>query len=191
MSQFLSIPTQTYKLGWRNDILAPITLSTIPDEYLERYSKSRSIEIKTFSINQRTISLEDYIEEDVDFDDLEALCDFLDAKLKPAGLRLPTEDEWEVAMGMGQRAFPWGDELRNDILAPITLEGIVFNSNTYEIELTRSALKLGDGGEAICGCYPWPAAWMSLAVSHRMNDESIADCFYEFLEEATFRTVKL
>jgi hypothetical protein len=52
-------------------------------------------------------------------------------------------------------------------------------------------MKLGDGGEAICGGYPWPAAWLALAPSFRMLDDDVAPAFHEFLEGTYIRPVRL
>ena len=54
----------------------------------------------------------------------------------------------------------------------------------------RCALKLGDGGEAVCGSYPWPVAWLSLSPSYRLAGDEVDDLLTEFLEEAIVRPVK-
>jgi len=131
--------------------------------------------------------------------DLEALCAALNDALAPHGLRLPSEDELEAACG--GFLFPWGHEVPDGIpwgdettfkghKSPNAL-GLVLNHNPYRVEVVTNAFKLGDGGEAVCGAYPWPVAWLSLSPSYRLVGDSVEDLLTEFLEEARVRPVKL
>ena len=135
-----------------------------------------------------------------ELDDVETLadaCDACDAALRERGLRLPTEDELEAAFG--GLLFPWGDEVPEG--APYgdvafrrhkerTAGGLWPIGDTYRVELTRTAVKLGDGGEAICGAYPWPIAWLSFCPSFRLSATEVDELIIEFLETANVRPVR-
>ncbi|MEZ5303014.1 MAG: hypothetical protein R3F11_20590 [Verrucomicrobiales bacterium] len=137
-----------------------------------------------------------------EFDDLQSIEDLshsLNRFLRRVGTRLPFEDELEAAFW--GRAFPWGDEIPDGIpyqnqtsflghTRP-SLSGLRFNSSSYVVEIADGILKLGDGGEAVCGAYPPPIGWLCYSPSFRLADSDIEGCFWEFLEDAEFRQVLL
>ena len=97
---------------------------------------------------------------------------------------LPTEDEHEAAFG--EAMFFWGNEVPKG--RPLrdktsfvghqeqTGRGLLPLGDPYHTELTWTALKHGDGGEALCGHYPWPIPWFSFCPSFRLagQEEYIA-----------------
>jgi hypothetical protein len=127
------------------------------------------------------------------------VCAHVEQRLAIDGLRVPTEDELEAAAGGS--LFPWGTTIPEGI--PYGNEttfvdhhrpqasGLVLNDDPYRMELTRCALKLGDGGAAICGDDRWPMAWLALSPSFRLTDADMVDCFPETLEATFVRPVKL
>lgn len=170
----------------------------------QRLSKRRIVSLPDFEISAECLKLKNLMELDQDqFTAAETLtdyCDAVDSVLKQFGTRLPTEDELEAAMAC--HLFPWGDELPSG--SPYgnetefkghfkpSVTGLVYNGDTYKTELTRSALKLGDGGEALCGGYPWPMAWLALSPAYRIDStELVDDVLYEFMQDAEIRQVRL
>ena len=63
-------------------------------------------------------------------------------------------------------------------------------ADPYKVETVHHAFKLGDGGEAICGAYPWPITWLSLSPSWSLGNHDVQDCFLEFIEGAFVRPVR-
>lgn len=61
----------------------------------------------------------------------------------------------------------------------------------YCVEIAETAFKLGDGGEAVCGSYPWPIVWLSFCPSYRLVGGATEDLLSEFLEEAQVRPVRI
>ena len=144
------------------------------ESFFQRFSKRREVELAPFAMATQAIALEALMEElmgpgadeayEEALDGLEGLadfCAFVDGHLRHHGLRLATEDELEAACGPG--LFVWGDALPDGSPHETRFEGhrqangvgLRFNHDPYAGELTRCAVKLGDGGESICGGYPW------------------------------------
>lgn len=97
--------------------------------------------------------------------------------------------------------FPWGDQIPDGVpygdetsftahLAP-NQYGLALNANSYCVEIAETAFKLGDGGEAVCGSYPWPIVWLSFCPSYRLVEGATEDLLSEFLEEAQVRPVRI
>jgi hypothetical protein len=159
--------------------------------------------LAAFEIAQVSVPLEEILGDPYDLsediDSIAALCEAIDAELKFSGLRLPTEDELEAACG-GQ-LFWWGMRVPDG--RPYHTEtsfhlhhqpnalGLLLNDDPYNLEVARSAFKLGDGGAALCGESPWPVAWLTLAPSWRLGEADVADLFLEHLETARIRPVRL
>lgn len=206
---YITITAQTHNLGWSHtDLVTPKAFASIDshigyDAFLSRFSSQRKVFLESFSVSKDCIRVADLYDFDEDlFDGVSSLseaCDAVDCILALRGQRVATEDELEAAMGAG--LFPWGDELPDGVpygkltefkghLRP-SRSGLNYNASTYAVEITRTALKLGDGGAAVCGGDPWPIAWMSLCPSFRLLDKDIDGCLAEFLEDAEVRPVKL
>lgn len=202
--EFITIPQGIYELGWHyNDQISAKAKQHISNflpmrEFTTRFSTHRQVDLVSFSIASTALSVEAMVNYYLSEEQIKAistitvLCDMLDDVLKPRGLRIPTEDEFEVACGGG--LFPWGMEIPDGIpyQSETTFQqhkkpnkyGLLLNANPYSVALVKDAFKLGDGGEAICGGYPWPIAWFALASSWSLSDREINDCLSEFIEEA-------
>jgi hypothetical protein len=205
--EFVTIPSSTYELGWRftsdlpDDVLAGLRSIMPLNELPRRFSARRRVALTAFEIATTTFPLADLLGDPYELsgiDTIEALCARVDDALAAAELRLPTEDELEAAAGGS--LFPWGSEVPEGIpygaLTSFSLHqqpnryGLRLNSDPYQVELSRHALKFGDGGTSICGGDPWPVAWFALAAAFRLQDDDIADCFVETLEAVRVRPVK-
>lgn len=206
---FISILGGTFELGWHH-ALAEDAMSSVEsfvswDEFAaRRLSKRRTVELPAFEISETCLKLESLMELQPQLfnvaETFKDYCGAVDKALEQFGTRLPTEDELETAMGC--RLFPWGDELPVGIpygketsfrghLKP-SITGLVYNGDTYKTELTHSALKLGDGGEAVCGGYPWPMAWLTFSPAYRIDSAELCDdVLYEFMRETEIRQVRL
>jgi hypothetical protein len=206
---FVTIPAAKYELGWRFTSCLPKEAIAGMSGFLPLtgpmtwHSKQREAVVASFEIAIEAIHIEELIGPVYEVDDsvwnIETLCGLVDGRLAQNGLRLPSEDEFEAACGGS--LFAWGMNIPDGI--PYGLEtsfeehqkpnayGLTLNSNPYRTELTRCALKLGDGGVSICHSYPWPLAWLALSPCFHMLDEHIEDCFLETLEETYVRPVKL
>ncbi|MES2597526.1 MAG: hypothetical protein V4662_19415 [Verrucomicrobiota bacterium] len=188
------------------DAIASIEEFVSWEDILEnRFSKPRTVEIGGFYISEKCLKMEGLMErKPLLFEEAATFADYCDATdrvLKEFGTRLPTEDELEAAFGGD--LFPWGSELPDGV--PYKSEtsfkrhhlpghkGLVYNSDPYKTELTRSALKLGDGGESICGSYPWPMAWLALSQAYRISPSELddSDALYDFMNDAEVRQVRL
>jgi hypothetical protein len=201
---FASIPGGTYELGWRftlPDRVRELADKDAVDGYIARCSVARKVDLAPFEIARQPIRYADLIGDPYDWGrgaTLESLCDVVDRRLASDGLRLPSEDELEAAAGGA--LFPWGMLLPDGI--PYGAEaafvghkepssfGLQLLGDPYKVELSRTALKFGDGGAAICGGDPWPLAWLALSPSFRLTDREIVDCFPETLEECYVRPVR-
>jgi len=207
---FKKIKQNTHHLGWRyNDTFPPEAIKTIQDFAHDEdfrtlfFSPKRTVTLDAFSIAKTTVTWEDLVEWETDAfyeaETLEAFCDLLDQRLRTFGWRLPTEDEFEAACGGS--LFVWGDEIPDGEPSGSGTEftkhkmptesGLLLNADTYNIELVRHQIKLGDGGEAICGGYPYPIAWLALSPKHRIPKEMYGEAFIEYLEDAGIRPVLL
>lgn len=201
----VSIPGGTYELGWRHKpegaALSALEEFVSLAELEVRHSPPRTVHLSAFEITASCVKLADLIEARADLFEHAAsmsdYCDATDAVLAEWGFRLPTEDEFEAALGPA--SFPWGNEIPKGIPHSgqtqfrghfqATSRGLSYNPSTYLGELVRTALKLGDGGEAICGAYPWPVPWLSFSPAYRIGGD--VDFLHEYLEGAEVRRVKL
>jgi len=205
---FVKIPGGAYDLGWQpenlpSDVLHALREFVDLNELSARYSPRRTVKMTSFSISADCIKLRSLMEgaeEELEsVSDIQSLCDVVEKLLLVQGLRLASEDEWEVAFGGS--LFPWGARVPDGAsygsqtqfsghLHPTKL-GLSFNPSTYAVELSKGAFKLGDGGEAVCGSYPWPLTWMPLCISHRMVSSNVDGCLREFIEDAEVRLVQV
>lgn len=205
---FVRIDAGEHELGWRfsqrlpSSARAAIERSVPMGDFVTRFSAYRRVRLPTFDIaSSAALTVEGLLGDVYELDGIETLldaCDACDAALLHQGLRLPTEDELEAAFA-GQ-VFPWGDTVPDGL--PYTGQtsfaahkertgrGLWPLGDTYHPELTRTALKLGDGGEAVCGGYPWPIAWFSLCPSFRLAGDSVDELLFEFLETTHVRPVR-
>jgi len=195
----------TYPIGWRHQLpeLARQGIdSFLPREaYMEAFSKAREVELGGFEMQVEPVAVEalmgaidDYVLEEIC--DVGGLCDRLDEVLASSGWRLPTEDEFEAAVGGG--LFAWGHTLPAgspyqpgdfELHQAPTSRGLMLPHNSYQVELVRAALKMGDGGSAVCGGYPWPVAWLTLSPSARVPESMLDDVFI-WTEDATVHPVR-
>ena len=203
---FVRIGAAEHELGWRfTDSLPDRARAAIEgfspmDDFLARVSRPRRVHLAEFEIAASpALTVRELLGDvyELELYTLEEVCDACDAALRERGWRVPTEDELEAAFG--GRLFPWGDavpdgEPRGDRTTferhrEPTAKGLRVDADTYAVELTRTALKLGDGGEAICGSYPWPIAWLSFCPSFRLAGDSVEELLLEFLETTRVRPV--
>ena len=205
---FIDVPRCDASLGWRFDSVlsqeAADSLTAHLGDYdfrHELFSPSRKVAIEPFSISAEPILWTELCKdhEKVEAaDSLRAICSQLNAQLEPQGLRLPTEDELEIAIGGS--LFAWGDTIPDGIPYSDYTEfeghkqpnprGILFNADTYSTELVDGYLKMGDGGVTVCGGEPWPMAWLSLSPAFRVPSEMYESCLPEYLETALIHPVR-
>ena len=201
---FVEIPGRHYALGNRPDLEG---LNPGDREWVEaRFSKPRTVTLAPFSIATTTLSAEDLLAELSDdvLDRIENYADIaalLQTELHALGLRLPSSDELEAAFAPNGQVFPWGaarpegepwpSKTTFDAHRRPTELGLVPNSNPYRVELTTDAVMFGDGGESLCGGYPWPIPWMSFSPAYRVPIELVEDLLFEFLEESRIRAVRV
>lgn len=203
--EFVKFPAAEARLGLDPSRLPAKALAELDaffgdDAWRDRLGAPRTVELDSFAIARSTMPIADLIGNPyalpVEIDSLSAVCAHVDALLAEEGLRLPTEDELEAACGGG--IFFWGDELpegspsRTDF-APLKgpmPTGLRVDGDTYQVELARTAFMLGDGGEAVCGAYPWPTAWLCLSPAWRLRDDDVGDVLLEFLEGTHVRPVR-
>ena len=204
---FVEVPEGRFEIGWRfssqlsDEQWDAITAFIAKEEFLAQFSSQRIVALPGFAIASKSISIDEVLGEAQDYDAANTLadvCDLVDRALRPFGMRLPSEDELEAACG--GELFPWGMTVPDGI--PYGSEtnfvehqqpnprGVQANSNPYRVELVRTAFKLGDGGTALCGGYPWPIPWFALAGSWTMKGASVDEYLFELLEEARIRPVR-
>lgn len=172
------------------------------DFRLELFSPPRDVVIKPFSISAEPVPWTDLCDDHEkveDEDSLSAVCSELNAQLAPQGLRLPTEDELEVALGGG--LFAWGDTIPDGTphlhhaeftgLTQPNKHGISFNLDTYSTVLVDGHLKMGDGGVTVCGGEPWPMAWLTLSPAYRVSVDMYESCLCEYLEGMLIHPVRV
>jgi hypothetical protein len=206
--EFATVPGGRFEIGWRfssqlsDEHWSAIVAFIAKEEFLGQFSTQRTVALPGFAIARESISIDEVLAESQDLDAANTLadvCDLVDRALLPFGMRLPSEDELEVACG--GELFPWGTTVPKGVpygsetsfvrhQEPTSL-GVQANSNPYRVELVRTAFKLGDGGTALCGGYPWPIPWFALAGSWTMKGASVEDYLFEFLEEARIRPVRI
>lgn len=209
--EFVEItPSSPTRLGWRHDhlisdgIRRTIAHYVAPDDETSRcFSPSREVSIAPFKIATQTFAWELLSKWDDDtIESIGTLSDFcvrLEVDLERYGWRLPTEDEFEAACGGAM--FPWGNDIPQgtpygDLTdftqhKEINENGLYLNDTTYNVEVTRSALKLGDGGVSVCGAYEWPIPWLSFCPAFFVPSCLLDECVSEYLENAQVRPVLL
>jgi len=198
-----------YELGWLPGSFPPEVDAVVreywpPLEWVRRVSPRRQLHLASFEIATAPVRFDSLFDP---YEDTEAaasiadVCDLVDRRLAERGLRLPTEDEFEVACGAG--IFWWGDRVPEgdphsdqDAVPRTSVAGLRFESDSYKTELVRNVFKLGDGGRGVCGGAPWPIAWLSMATCYRewaseADDPESPDLLPETLEEAYLRPVRL
>lgn len=209
--RFITItPQSSMQIGWRyNDAFNPDVREVVSNYLFAEtdadfsVSSARFVQIKPFEIAAEAFSWSEISSlSPAQINDVESLthfCRILDCDLQQRGLRLPTEDEFEIACGGS--LFPWGDEIPTG--APYqgmtgfekhlqaSEHGLKLNSNTYLTEVTHTALKLGDGGVSLCGGYEWPIPWLSFCPAFRVPQSMLDDCLAEFLDDTLVRPIKL
>jgi hypothetical protein len=203
---YVTIAAGDYELGWRyTDALSSSALAYLDSiapggEWRKRFSPPRRVRIAAFEIAATTLRFEELLGDpyDIEADSLDGLCSLIDQKLSAQGLRLPSEDEFESACGGS--LFSWGIQIPDGLprAGETTFRshslpnaaGLLLNADPYNVEICRTALKLGDGGTSICGDEPEFMAWLALSPSFRLVDADIADYFAESLETALIRPIK-
>jgi len=202
---FALIPAGTYELGWRftlpDRVWEKADVASVVERHIAMCSVARRVELAPFEIATQPIPLTELVGDAYQLDGvttLESLCALVDEHLASDDLRLPSEDELEAAAG--DTLFPWGMLVPDGIPygAETSFEGhrrpnafgLQFHGDPYKVELSRTALKFGDGGVAICGGEPWPLAWLALTPSFRLTDGEIAHCFPGTLEECYVRPIR-
>jgi len=93
--------------------------------------------------------------------------------------------------------FEWGDSVPGGspyepgdfaLHQQLTASGLKMPHDSYQVELVHSAFKMGDGGTAVCGGYPWPIGWLVLSPSARVPVELLAELDV-WLEDAVIHPV--
>ncbi len=204
---FVTIPRDTYQLGWHfteslpDTVVKALSSFVSMDQLMARFSPDRRVALAAFEIATTSVPFQDLIGDPYELADvttIEALCAAVDARLAADNLRLPTEDELEAAAGGALFAWgmtvpdgiPYGSETSFARHKQPNAFGLRLNGDPYQVEICRHALKFGDGGGSICGGDPWPMAWLPLSPSFRLRNDDIAECFPETLETAHIRPVR-
>lgn len=153
----------------------------------------RVVTIKPFLIEAAATPVET-LDVDPYGDDPEAE---LRAVIKKAKFRLPTNDEWEVAMrGGAQTIFAWGDDWPDGApdgstkfaaLGKPNALGVEARTSSYDTEVVQETecLRGGDGGTAVCGGQPM--SWYSFALAFQWPRERWEDVVSETFEQAFVR----
>jgi hypothetical protein len=205
---FIDLSPEIVVLGWRFDDVIPEDVVRAIEAYLgpdfrsALFSPQRTQAIKPFSLAVEAVHWAELVD-NVPFveeaSSLNEICSRINAELQSKGLRLPTEDEFEAAIGGS--LFAWGDFIpegipyrgRNTVTMhqQLTATGLRFNHDTYSNELVDGYFKMGDGGVSLCGGEPWPMPWLCLSPSFRVPLEMCLDCLPEFLETTVLRPVRI
>jgi hypothetical protein len=206
--EFIEIACGHMELGWRFDHVLPKNAVESMSEFAFGndfrtlfFSPRRSRTIPPFKIATIAVPWNALFTWD-EFGPCQSLheeCRKVDSRLAKDGWRLPTEDEFEIAVGGD--LFAWGNEIPDGIPSGKhttfskhknkTSCGLRLNDNPYNVELVSTALKMGDGGVSICGGNDWPIAWLSLSPSYRTPKELYETALPEYLEPALVRPVLL
>jgi len=203
--ELIEVEAATHSLGFGRDRLAAEALAALDrffggEDWQSRLAPARAVALPAFAIAKTTLPFADLLGDPYDLPDevqtLAQVCDRIDVALAAHGLRLPTENELEAAAGGA--LFFWGDELPAGpaygsafpALKGPTPRGLVIDPDPYQVEVARTAMMLGDGGDAACGGYPWPVGWLCLSPSWRLRDEDVGDVLLEFLEGCHIRPVR-
>ncbi|MEL7537002.1 MAG: hypothetical protein AAFM91_07990 [Pseudomonadota bacterium] len=209
--RFIVIPAGRATLGWHFDDVLSVEAAHAINEFFgdsgdfdfrsELFSPCRKVDIETFAIADESYPWAKLIAESEGIKNLESLdlaCAEIDRRLRETGLRLPSEDEFEFAIGGGM--FAWGDEMPDGVPyekatnftghKERTQNGLLPNPNTYATELVTGYFKFGDGGVSVCGGEPWPMAWLSLSPAFRVQPELYEHCLVEYLEGTLIRPVR-
>lgn len=176
------------------------TLASFDEFASTCFSPRRVVELQKVEISKNAVALDalivsEAIEELYECTSVAHLAKVIDACLFAKGWRLPTEDEHEALMGGA--LFPWGDEIPasdetlDSWFKKRSLDAFVMNQDPYQVELCHAVLKAGDGGEALCGGYPWPYQWMPFAGAYRVPAAMVDQAFEEFIECIQVRPVRL
>ncbi len=196
--EFVDIDATTCQLGWRFDNEVASAFIESLNSYTEHFrdvffSPHRTVTIPRFSISTTAIYWGDVCTQDgeefCEIDSLEEWCERVDFYLGKKGWRLPTEDEFELACGGD--LFPWGNDVPDNYPDGMILSdfGLCLNLNMACVEVVRSQMKLGDGGESQCGGYPWPIQWLPFSPAFRVYDPEYE--LHGMLESAHIRPVQM
>lgn len=202
------VPGGSCQLGWDGSTTA-VTLAQRTEwdanadfaggfeKFLRYYlGPARTVDVPAFLLERSAVPVADLGIDPYD-DDAE---NAVRVAVSSSGFRLPSNDEWEVAMRAGVHTlFAWGDAWPDldPYPAPTAFSahtrpnalGIVPRSNPYETEVVseRDWLRGGDGGAAVCGGRPVPEAWYSFALAFQLPRELWGDCVPETFEQAFVR----
>ena len=208
------IPGGRVDLGWDGRTLALDPVRRAEWEADADFDGSFESFLRTFLGSARTVSISPFLIEPIAVSISELGIDpygddpetALRQAIEDSGFRLPTNDEWEVAMRAGAATlFPWG-EAWPEGAGPTTAEahrgstaflsimepnalGIALRTSSYETEVVaeRDWLRAGDGGTAVCGRRPAPEPWYSYALAFQWPREAWAEVVAETLEQAFVR----
>ncbi len=209
ISEWVELPGGTYNLGWRFTEFLPSDVRDAAQQqwgteaFERRFSPLRSVELASIRIARAPTKLAELLDVYEMPDEVETIaqvCALIDEELATAAMRLPTEDEFEAACGPGMLflgdKIPDGSPYSNrhpvqEFEGPLT-----FLTDSYTPELVRNVLKMGDGGQVVCGAQDDALAWLTLATSLREfasseGNPADADLLYETLEETYVRPVAL
>lgn len=167
------------------------------EEYLRHFLEpARTVTLAPFLLERSPAHVEELFDP-YEVDDPE---EELRTRIAAEGFRLPSGDEWEHAVRAGASGlFPWGDEWPSGI--PHGREtsfrgheessrlGLELLADPYQVEIVaeRDHVRGGDGGTAICGGQPWPAAWVSFALAFRWPRTAWEGVVAELFETAHVR----
>jgi hypothetical protein len=144
----------------------------------ETFTPVREVVLDPFLVEVEGAAHEEDADEDEDEEDEER------SPALPAGLRLPTSDEWEFACGGGSpRLFRWGDDCparENPYSASSFILhrspnafGLLMPDNTYATDRCAGrTLRGGDGGSFCCGGGTNYLAWLTLASAFDITSQA-------------------
>jgi hypothetical protein len=204
--EFIELTPTTAELGWRFDDVLPEEAMAVMTEFgfgedfrTLFFSPRRTVSIDSFKIATIAVPWNSLVNCDNcrAAANLQEACSRINSQLAKLGLRLPTEDEFEIAAG--GELFAWGNDIPDGIPygkyttftkhRDKTPRGLRLNDDPYKVELVSSVFKMGDGGVSICGGNDWPIAWLTLSPSYRAPEELVDTALAEYLESALVRPV--